>query len=309
MSSFTVDLNTIKTFPNLHPKSFQQPLDATSTSSLSSVPLLPSLLSWLHSNSVEQLMRQHHLRNTLRIDHSNGGVIYEAFEHAAAVLDVKQMPEVFIQNSPIFNAFAMGTENYSIVLTSAIVDALSPDEILAVVGHELGHIKCEHMLYKTVCHLLSIVGLDLLKQLIPGVGSAASLAIGYAMANWSRKAELSCDREALLATQDVNIVTNLTLLLASGTKKVLPELSLESALKQQEDLNEIENTLLGKLMIIQELEMSHPIPIVRCSEINAWSKTQDYRDLLNGKYIRGKEITPNANGPIAKLCIKKNAIV
>ena len=68
-------------------------------------------------------------------------------------------------------------------------------------------------------------------------------------------------------------------------------------------------------MIMQELEMSHPIPIVRCSEINEWAKSQDYRDLLNGKYIRGKvvggklkAISNNASGPIAKLCTKCHSI-
>ena len=122
--------------------------------------------------SVEVMMRQQYLANSLRIDKSNGGYIYEAFEHAAAVLDLKAMPEIYIENSPLFNAFAMGTERPQIVLTSSLVDALSEDEILGVVGHELGHIKCNHMLNKTFCTLINTIGLAVITEMIPGLGTS-----------------------------------------------------------------------------------------------------------------------------------------
>ncbi len=278
---------SITKFPYLHASSFQHPHDVAATKALESVPLLPTVLSWMIGNSVEVMMRQRYLSNSLRIDKKNGGYIYEAFEHAAAVLDLKAMPEIFIQNSPIFNAYAMGTERPQIVLTSSLIDAFSEDEILGVVGHELGHIKCNHMLNKTFCNLINTIGLAVLTEMIPGVGMAAEVAIKYAMANWSRKAELSCDRAALLVTQNPDIVKSMTMVLASGTRKVLPHISDESIQAQLNDYSEVgENTLLGKLMIIEELEYTHPIPIVRYGEISKWAKSQDYQDILAGKYTK-----------------------
>ena len=212
-------------FPGLHPSHFQHPLDVSATEALRKVPLLPMFISWLNSKSLEQLMRQRNLESTIRLSPRQGGSIYEAFEYACRILDIETPPELYIKNQPFFNAYAMGTKRHAIVLTSSLVDAVNEEELLAVIAHELGHIKCEHMLYKTVSHVLAIFGLEAIRDLVPGVGQAASMAIGLAMTSWSKKAELSCDRAALLVAQDVQVVSHLTMLLAAGSRKIMISLA------------------------------------------------------------------------------------
>jgi Zn-dependent protease with chaperone function len=282
-------LSSKRIFPNLHPSNFQHPLDVSATESLSKIPLLPTVLNWLNARSFEQIIRQRNLENTIRLGKNQGGSIYEAFEYACHILDIKQVPELFIQNQPFFNAYATGTERHSIVLTSSLIDALDEDEILAVIGHELGHIKCEHMLYKNVSYLLALFGMELIRELIPGVGQAAGMAIGYAFTHWARKAELSCDRAALLVSQDINTVTNLIMLMAAGSRKLIPELNLEAVLEQAEDLQEMENTLIGKLVLVQELNDTHPVPIRRCVEISKWATSGQYQRIIAGEY---EQVTP-----------------
>ena len=50
------------------------------------------------------------------------------------------MPHFNIIDSPALNAFAMGlTKTYSITLTRGIVEAPEPEELNAVIAHELTH--------------------------------------------------------------------------------------------------------------------------------------------------------------------------
>lgn len=278
------NISSKRIFPDIHPSAFQHPLDTNATESLKKVPLLPMMISWLNARSLEQIIRQQCLENTIRLGRNQGGSIYQAFEYACHILDIKEIPELYIQNQPFFNAYATGTEKHCIILTSSLIDALDEDEILAVIGHELGHIKCEHMLYKTVSYLLSFFGLELIRELVPGLGQAASVAIGYAFTHWARKAELSCDRAALLVSQDIDVVTNLIMLLAAGSRKLIPELNLDAVLEQAKDLQDMENTIIGKIVLMQELSDTHPVPIRRCVEITNWAKTKEYQDILYGIY-------------------------
>lgn len=273
-------------FPGLAPEHFQHPLDISASEALKKVPLLPMFISWLNSKSLEHLMRQRNLESTIRLSPRQGGSIYEAFEYACHILDIETPPELFIKNQPFFNAYAMGTKRHSIVLTSSLVDAVNEEELLAVIGHELGHIKCEHMLYKTVSHVLALFGLELIRDMVPGVGQAAGMAIGFAMTSWSRKAELSCDRASLLVAQDVQVVSQLTMLLAAGSRKIIPELNVDEVFKQSEELEEMENTILGKLFQLQDLQNTHPVPIQRCVEIDKWSKSEQYQRILSGAYAQ-----------------------
>ena len=53
-------------------------------------------------------------------------------------------------------AFAIGMEKHTIVITSGLVELLEDDELRFVIGHELGHIKSGHMLYRTMAVFLSL---------------------------------------------------------------------------------------------------------------------------------------------------------
>jgi Zn-dependent protease with chaperone function/RNA polymerase subunit RPABC4/transcription elongation factor Spt4 len=309
-----MNTDDIVRFPNIHPSSFQHPFDVGATDNLRKVPLLPSAISWLTGNTMEKMIRQTYLANSIRLSSKQGGKVYETFRHAASVLDVKFLPEIYIQNNPTFNAYAIGVSRPMIVLTSSIVDALNEDQLLAVVGHELGHIKCEHMLHKTVCNILSLVGLEVIKESIPGLGSAAAYAIAYAMANWSRKAELSCDRAGLLVCQNIDAVTGLTIMLAAGSQKVMPELCVEEVMKQAEDLEEIEEGLMGKLLVVNELQSTHPVPVMRLREIQRWHDSGEYKNILAGKYTRtGTEgssgLSIRLDGPVGRRCSACESVV
>src|SRR5436190_1020570 len=63
------------------------------------------------------------------------------------------MPDMFIQQNPLVNAFTGGVEKPIIVLHSALIERLNEEETLAVIAHEVGHIHAEHVLYLTAARL------------------------------------------------------------------------------------------------------------------------------------------------------------
>ena len=64
------------------------------------------------------------------------------------------MPDLYLQLDREPNAFAFGTENISITITSGLLECLEDDELYAVLAHECGHIACKHMLYHSMAKII-----------------------------------------------------------------------------------------------------------------------------------------------------------
>lgn len=69
--------------------------------------------------------------------------IYGLLEDLVSASKTPFTPELYIMDAPYMNAFASGWDekNSLIALTSALVENLEPDELKAVIAHELSHIR------------------------------------------------------------------------------------------------------------------------------------------------------------------------
>ena len=296
---------TAREFPGLKPAAFQHPLDIQATTNLQKIPLLPALLRKVSGSVFEKQMRLFNIASTVRLGPNQGEAVYEKFLQAAKILDLPNLPEVYISSQYVINATAFGLDKYQITLYAGLIDYLTEEELLAVIGHELGHVKCQHMLYKTLVYILRMFGLSVLNNLLPaGTGQLATLSLQLAILNWERMAELSCDRAALLVVQDPTIVASALSKLAGGSKKILPEINLDSVLEQAQEYEDAEDGFIEKMFKVNMMLLqTHPFPIVRVKEITEWGVSDHFQRMMQGDYLHGDSSAALAiSEPVGKVC-------
>jgi len=147
--------------------------------------------------------------------------IHAYFEQALAVFPHLNVRCHLVQ-SPVLNAFALGfSPPYTIVAHSAIRDALSPDEMRFILGHEIGHVFLGHT---QVLSLIAPFG-----NTLPGL----NLLFGF----WQRKAELSADRAGLLACESIEAAISALAKVTCGPTAINRQ-TVESLLAQAKSVDE-----------------------------------------------------------------------
>ena len=76
--------------------------------------------------------------------------------------DWPKVPELYVSQTPVFNAGAYGVDDPFIVLHSAALELLDEDEIRVLLAHEMGHVVSGHALYRTIAEILLPVSLGAL---------------------------------------------------------------------------------------------------------------------------------------------------
>jgi Zn-dependent protease with chaperone function len=207
--------------------------------------------------------------------------LYAKLQIACATLGV-EAPDLYIQQNPIVNAFTGGVEKPVIVLHSSLIERLTDEEVLAVVAHEVGHIHAEHVLYLTAARLLeALANVALLASPIAAIAKELlSATMRGALLAWVRRAELSCDRAALLVTQDPHVIGRTMMKLCGGT--FASKIDYEQFLEQGRDFekNYDENALDRFWADIVTSGMTHPFPVWRVSEILKWVESGQYKQLM-----------------------------
>ncbi len=112
-------------------------LDAFSLITLVLLVVPFNVLQWLIAPYLVEAMYSVH-----EINRSEGSGLYEIVERVSRRAGIS-MPKVMVANIPIPNAFAYGSPltGNRLAVTAGLLRVLEPEEVEAVVGHELGHIK------------------------------------------------------------------------------------------------------------------------------------------------------------------------
>lgn len=277
----------LQTFPGLSHQAFQHPLDSQALAALSKIPLMPQLTRSISEGFAERYVRVRYISGSLRLGMRQYGSLYREYIRMARALDLRQLPQLFLITDPVPNAFATGCKAHFIVVHSGMLDLLSENELLAVLGHELGHVKCDHMLYTTMVQLLSTLGSAVVDLCLPGVGAVAANSIQLPLLEWYRKAEFSCDRAALLATQDLDAVCGGLAKVAGFSKHLAGEINIQEVVRQANDYEELgADSLVEKaIKLAVLLQQTHPYPVIRVREIMAWANSEEYTGILRGQYL------------------------
>ena len=90
--------------------------------------------------------------NAREVAHDDAPQLYNVVEEMRIAASLPAMPRVFIIDTPVPNAFAVGLkpERACVAVTTGLLERLSRDELQGVVAHELGHISNRDTLFMTL---------------------------------------------------------------------------------------------------------------------------------------------------------------
>ena len=265
---------------------YEHPFDRKALDSLNKTPGLSRVFKAINEYGLDRLFRFRCLANSLRVESNNFPELYQSFYQAIEILDINPAPTFYLSHGEGYiRSFTIGVNQPIVVLNMDGVTQLECSELVFLLGHELGHIKSQHLLYQQAAIILPVLGRFIANSTL-GLGGLATNGLELALYQWVMMAKLTCDREGLLACQDLEVALSTLIKLAGVPITVLttnPKAIVESFEKQAREFGEYNLDNLDKITkIFSFLENMKPWAILRAAELLKWVDSGEYEAVRSG---------------------------
>lgn len=271
----------VSPLPLIASTAWEHPADRAALNTLRALPGFDEIIRKVAGFFGERGLRHLFLSNAVRTGPTQHPRLYAMLHEVCETLDVKEVPDLYVTLTPFVNASAVGFDRPFIVVNSGALLTLTEEEQRFVLAHEVGHIASGHMTYRTIAIIVSTIGFSAL----PFLAGLALMPFQLALLEWSRKAELSCDRAALLAVQDTTVAMRSFFRLAGGST-VPGEGDLDAFLRQAAEYESEGSAWDTLLKAINTALREHPFNTVRAAELQRWVATGAYARIIGGEYPR-----------------------
>ena len=234
--------------------------------------------------------------------------LYKLAQRAAKALELTDNFHVFIQLSADFNAYTYSykQDDYDVVIYAPAVEMLTDDAMLALLGHEMGHVKDQAILNglilaadfegrntstnsathqpfydkvfnelpQSLRNSLAIAALDLVSQQVTIESFESTAQAG----DFQRNCELTADRAAAIVTGDASAPLKLLSTLAYGSKALSSEFNVDELIKQVRSVLANSDTAEEVSNIASE-QGSHPFSVLRLVEVADYAASKSYAAL------------------------------
>ena len=279
-------------YPGISRDAFRHPLDQQAEAALRAVPGFDLVARKFVEFMYERPQFVSLMGNNVQVGPQQYATRYQWFRACVQARDVQPEPTLFVAQNPQVNSYAIGEEHPCIVINTGLLDLLSDDEIRTVMAHELGHVKCGHTTL-TQMAIWAMNTATIIGELTFGIGNVISTGLIYAFYEWRRMAELSCDRAALLVTDDWQLVGRTMMQVGGGSNRFAHELNFAAFEAQAEDYKNLDEDGLSQVYKFllyngtgQGPMMSHPFPVDRLSYLKTWASSEEYEQIKAGNYQR-----------------------
>ncbi|HWD38000.1 MAG TPA: M48 family metallopeptidase, partial [Fimbriimonas sp.] len=272
-------------YPGITAEAFTSDADRWALEKLKKVPLLPLVLRKFHDIGFDRWAYCMNMAMSVRCGPKQYPTLYGIFQESCRILDMPE-PELYISSNPWPNAFAGGVERPYVTVHCSMVETLSDDQLYYLIGHELGHIKAEHVLYFQVGSILLGL-LDALGRKTLGTSDVASWALIVAFYEWVRQAEYSADRAGLIVSQSLNDSIDSLISMTAGPNRMSGEVNREAFMDQARAYSNMDGLdQLGKALLfyLMNWHMTHPFPVARAQELEKWVNSGTFDKILAGDY-------------------------
>ncbi|CAA6659925.1 unnamed protein product [Spirodela intermedia] len=247
-------------FRDLEADDFRHPLDQQNTLLLRAIPGLKEFGKALLGPVSEQVMLLENIGTSVRVAENQLSDLYQLLIDACKILNV-EAPDLYIRQNPVPNAYTLAISGRKpfIVVHTSLVELLTRKELQAVLAHELGHLKCDHGVWLTFANIVTMGA-----YAVPGLGGFIAQRLEEQLFRWLRSAELTCDRAALLVTQDSKVVISVLMKLAGGCPSLADQLNVDAFLEQARSYDKASSSPVGwYIRNAQTRQLSHPLPVLR----------------------------------------------
>ena len=271
-----------KILTGLSHEQYEHPFDKKALDALSNTPGVDLVGKFITKHLVERMYTVQYTGSHLKVTSDNYPDIYDYLRYAAQVLDVKNVPDLYIEWGYNINACTVGAENPIIVLNSGLIDLCDDDEIMFVIGHELGHVKSNHMLYHMMAQVINYI-----IDSIP-FGNIAAAPLQYALYYWDRMSEFTADRAGLMACQNKEAAIRAFMKMSGLPIKQFNNMNYQTFLQQAADFKQLDYEGLNKVIkLISIADATHPWTVMRAAELLNWVKKGNFKDILtNIRYLK-----------------------
>lgn len=272
-------------FPQISAVSWEHPADRAALQALRAIPgiddVIRKVLAFIGGERGVRLLFQ---GNAVRLGPTQFPRLWHMHTEAVTTFDWPIVPELYVSQTPFFNAGAYGIDQPFIVIHSAAIELLDDDELRVLLSHELGHVMSGHALYRTIAAILALISLGAL----PVLAGLAVLPVRLAFLEWSRKSELSADRAGLVGGQDVIAAQRLDMKMAGGGRgdAFAGSLNVEAFMEQAHEYASSGEGLDIVYKLLSTLALTHPMHTVRAAELQRWVTSGEYDRILRGEYVR-----------------------
>jgi Zn-dependent protease with chaperone function len=265
--------------------SWEHPADRAALNTLRALPGFDEVVRKIASVFGEQGVRNLFLGDAVLTGPTQRPQLYALYQEVLETLDWPNAglpaPQLYVTQTPIANAGAVGFGNPFIIISSGTLELLDPEEQRFVLAHEVGHIMTGHTTYRTIAQIILFFGMSAL----PLLASIALFPFQLALLEWYRKSELSADRAGMLGVQDTR-TSLMTFLKLAGGKSFGDGIDLDAYLAQAAEYDVGGTAWDGVLKALNTALREHPFHTVRVAELQRWEQSGVYSRILQGEYIR-----------------------
>lgn len=270
---------------DISPTAWEHPADRAALNALRAIPGFDAVIRRIAGFIGDRALRQLFLGSAVRVGPTQRPGLDAMLTDVLATLDWQDRPELYVTQSPVMNAAAVGFDKPFIVLNSSVLEHLSEDEQRAIIAHEVGHIMSGHVVYRTIAIIILYFGL----MALPFLAAAVMLPFQLALLEWYRKSEFSADRAALIGVQDRTAAMMLQLKLAGGPDYGHP-IDLEAFMAQAMEYETKGDAWDRVVQILNTVMRDHPFATVRAGELQRWIDSGAYDKIIAGQFARRADV-------------------
>lgn len=285
---------------DLPSEAYQHGLDRRSLAALRSIPGVPQMVRWMYERVGDRTAQLIFTSDAIQCGPDQFPELLRVLERARRRIDFRASPAIYLGESPHMNAMTTGVREPIIVVRSALLDQVNDDELLAIIGHELGHLHADHPLYHSVASAL-VAGSSVVSPAV----RVLSLPIQRLLLRWLRHSELTADRAALLVARDLRVCISVMLTFAGGNRPGTSRrtrMRLAPFIRQCRELASAQAgfSFDGVVGSYLDATRTHPHVAARVTHLIQWVEHGNYLDILAGNYVRRAQSAPRSEAPDAR---------